>query len=499
MNTTVRKAFIFAAGRGVRVRPYTNFVPKPLFLIDGIPLVVRSIRQLKAAFLGLDKIYVLVNHHREQIKAVLENLETSPLIEFIEISDADLDTGLLGGYAAIAPLIEPEELFISVLSDEFYGGSDHSGFADFIKQHPNLSGVCAVKRFEYPDEYFKNYAVTLASDRQTIKRIVEKPADIQSEYFGLGLLVARGRLCHAVCAEINANERKDFFSLLGQTAQSQGVPLLSFEFKDDYVNINFATDIYQGQRLVRARRKHSVDVIIPAWNEADSIGYVVSDFARVCDNVIVVDNVSPDNTAEIARQAGATVISQPTKGYGDAIKTGLDSSEADILVVVEADGTFRAKDLGKLLTYLMDADAVIGSRTYWQYVEYGANMDHIQRFANMLFGMIITALWWNRKSRFTDVGCSYRAIWRTTYLAIEPRLRGKGPEFAPEFVIELLQTWHRVIEVPIPYHSRILGESKFSGSFLHLAKTAMKMLNLMLSRRAESWGNNLKYLLWRGR
>ena len=140
-------------------------------------------------------------------------------------------------------------------------------------------------------------------------------------------------------------------------------PIKGFEFKDTYVNINTPSDIYNCLRQIRKTKNPTIDVIIPAWNEAETISYVVKDFLPYSKSVIVMDNLSSDGTAEIARESGAVVYSEKLVGYGDAIKKGLDRAQSDILVIVEGDGTFRAKDLPKLLSYLNDSDAVIGSRT----------------------------------------------------------------------------------------------------------------------------------------
>ena len=69
------------------------------------------------------------------------------------------------------------------------------------------------------------------------------------------------------------------------------------------------------------------------------------------------------------------------------------------------------------------------------------------------------------------------------YEKIRPRLVGKGPEFAPEMMIEVLRMRRRVVEVPISYYARIGGDSKHSASFLQLARTALKMLRLILRKR----------------
>ena len=80
-----------------------------------------------------------------------------------------------------------------------------------------------------------------------------------------------------------------------------------------------------------------ISVIIPCYNEADSIGKVLK---RLPDNVeaIVIDNNSTDDTAKIARQFGAKVYQETTQGYGAAIKHGLKKAQGDILVVIDGDG-----------------------------------------------------------------------------------------------------------------------------------------------------------------
>jgi glycosyltransferase involved in cell wall biosynthesis len=182
-----------------------------------------------------------------------------------------------------------------------------------------------------------------------------------------------------------------------------------------------------------------VSIVIPAYNEAASIAHVVRDFLPRADEVVVMDNCSADGTGELARAAGAVVHSRQLRGYGDACRQGLDAATGDILVLVEADGTFRAKDLGKLLEFLKDADMVIGTRTTRQMIEQGANMDGILRWGNVAVGKLIEALWWRMEPRFTDVGCTYRAIWRDAHRKIRPTTRDDAA-FSPEMMIEIIRS-----------------------------------------------------------
>ncbi|MCX5667898.1 MAG: glycosyltransferase [Candidatus Omnitrophica bacterium] len=490
----IRKGFVMAAGRGVRFRSFSKIIPKSMLLVDGEPLIVRNARLLDAAF-GLDVLYVVVGYKGDMIRNSFNSIEgLNCRLEFIEIPDGRISRGLLTGYAAIVPYLEPDELFVSVLGDEYYEGVDHVHFAEFVQSSPGFSACCGVKRYVFPDEYFNNYSVDFQEKGTVVKRLIEKPSEISSPYFGLGIIAAKRQLVELAKESLDKSSHVNFIELINALPEQGLGPILGYEFHGGYVNINTRTDVFKLMRFQRESRwnNFAIDVIIPAWNEAESIAYVVKDFLPVCRQVIVMDNNSADGTARVAREAGAVVYSEPLCGYGDAIKKGLDRSNADIFIVTEADGTFRGEDAEKLLLYLKNADAVIGTRTYWQYVEYGANMPFFQRFGNMLFGTVITLLWWNRRSRFTDVGCTFRCIWRESYQKIADRLAGKGPEFSPEMIIELLNTWQRVIEIPVPYHARIMGQSKFSNGFIPSAKTALRMLSLIIFKRWKGWMENFK-------
>lgn len=484
-----------AAGKGLRFRSYSQIIPKSMLVIDEEALIERNIRLLDSAF-DLDALYCLVNKKSDMIRNCVNKMQgLKSRVEFIEIPDGEIPKGLLAGYAAIVPYLEPEEIFVCVLADEYYEGIDHENFSRFVQSCPEFCACCAIKQYVFPDEYFNNYSVDLGLDLE-VKQVREKPATISSKYFGLGLIAAKRELAELAKQNLDKESGIHFIELMNVLAKQGLGPIRAFEFNGGYVNINTRSDVFKLKRLLREKRwkEFSVDVIIPAWNEAESIGYVVKDFFSIARHVIVMDNNSLDQTAQIASQAGALVYSEPLSGYGDAIKKGLDRSDADILIITEADGTFRAEDTEKLLMYLKNADAVIGTRTYWQYIEYGANMPFLQRFGNMLFGSLITLLWWNRRSRFTDVGCTFRCLWRESYEKIADRLVGKGPEFSPEMIIELLNTWQRVIEIPVPYHARIMGKSKFSHSFGASAKTALRMLRMIIVKRWKEWLSNLKAL-----
>src|SRR5690606_7055823 len=165
--------------------------------------------------------------------------------------------------------------------------------------------------------------------------------------------------------------------------------------------------------------------------------------------------------------------------------------KGDILVLTEADGSFCGKDLEKLLVYLDDADMVMGTRTTRQMVEQGANMRFILRWGNVAMAKFLQLLWLRpSEPRFTDVGCTFRALHRSTFLAIEPHLRETGPAFSPEMMCAALNARRRVIEIPVTYRKRAGGESKHSASFAKLARTAFMMFKTICRKRfARSGGS----------
>lgn len=240
-------------------------------------------------------------------------------------------------------------------------------------------------------------------------------------------------------------------------------------------------------------RGKSVSLVIPAYNEAETIAQVVTEF-RQCphlDEIVVVDNNCTDATAGLAEAAGARVVRESKPGYGCALMAGMSHAKGDILVLTEADGSFCVKDLEKLLVYLDDADMVLGTRTTRQMLEQGANMRFALRWGNVAMAKFLQLLWIRpSEPRFTDVGCTYRALHRGTFHAIKDGLRERGPAFSPEMMCAALNARRRVIEIPITYRRRSGGESKHSASFRKVARTAFMMFKTICRKRFTSAGRH---------
>lgn len=201
-----------------------------------------------------------------------------------------------------------------------------------------------------------------------------------------------------------------------------------------------------------------IKVVIPARDEARSIGAVIIGLPTYIAEIIVVDNGSRDGTAAIAATAGAKVVKEPRRGYGRACKAGIKAAmPCDILLFLDGDAADDPSDAASILAPIIagDADLVIGSRLAGR-VERGA-MTPAQRWGGALAGILIRLFW---GQRVTDLG-PFRAI-RADALA---RLGMDDNDFGwtVEMQVRAAKSGLRMIERPVTYRRR-LGVSKISGT-----------------------------------
>lgn len=445
--------------------------------VAGKALLTRQLELVRDE-LGITKVYLVVGHFGEQIHAAYRDGEGMGL-EIHYLHDPDPQ----GGYGTALLVAEPhvQEPFVFLLGNECYVDSN---LRDLPRVDAPYVAVCGVLATTDPEILRKNHVVMIEGDR--ITGLIEQPGAPSSPHVGCGSYVfspAIYRFAHEA-APSSRSGRPELTDVLDRAARS-GADVKPFVVRGHYARVNTIEDRNAANYLLRSLHfeRHRVSLVVPTYNEAASIGAVLRDFKPHVWEMVVVDNCSADGTGDIARGFGATVISRPTRGFGDAVKQGLDTARGEILVMVEADGTFRAKDLGKLLEFLKDADMVVGTRTTRELIEQGANMDGLLRFANVIWGKIIEVLWWTVEPRYTDVGCTYRALWRDAYLRIRDSLVSDDAPFLPEMIIEMMRARRRVIEIPVNYYRRRAGESKYSANRWQSARTGMQMLRLILSRR----------------
>lgn len=208
-----------------------------------------------------------------------------------------------------------------------------------------------------------------------------------------------------------------------------------------------------------------VDVIIPAYNEEESIGLVVRDIPKdLVRDIIVCNNNSKDNTAKVAKKSGAIVVDQLRPGYGSACLKGMEyiaarpkSEQPDIIVFIDGDYSDYGEEMPDLIRPIVedDVELVIGSRALGD-MESGA-MQPQQIFGNWLATTLIRIFY---KYEFTDLG-PFRAIKYNRLLD----LKMADPDFGwtVEMQVKAAKMKMRCTEIPVRYRVRV-GISKISGT-----------------------------------
>jgi len=206
-----------------------------------------------------------------------------------------------------------------------------------------------------------------------------------------------------------------------------------------------------------------IDVIIPAYNEEDSIGYVIDDIPHeIVREVIICNNNSTDRTAEVAADRGATVIFASQKGYGSACLAGLNhigqkSEKPDIVVFLDGDYSDHPEEMYKLISPIVDdgMDMVIGSRALGT-LEKGS-MQPQQIFGNWLATSLIRLFY---SYTFSDLG-PFRSITYDALCKIDMQDEDFG--WTVEMQVKAAKLKLKCTEVAMSYRKRI-GVSKVSGT-----------------------------------
>ena len=214
-------------------------------------------------------------------------------------------------------------------------------------------------------------------------------------------------------------------------------------------------------------------VIIPAFNEARAIGRVIGDIpAGLVDEVVVVNNASTDETEKNARAAGATVLTEPNRGYGWACLRGIayaKTKQPDIIVFLDGDYSDHPDEMPRLVDPIRrgEADFVVGSRIRGD-AEPGAMLPQA-RIGNRL---ACTLMRWGWGADYTDLG-PFRAIRFRDLLALD--MQDKTFGWTIEMQIKAVRAGLRIREVPVSYRKRV-GVSKITGTVTGTIKASAKIL-----------------------
>jgi len=224
---------------------------------------------------------------------------------------------------------------------------------------------------------------------------------------------------------------------------------------------------------------HSITAIIPALNEEKAIEIVVRnlvalerDNQRVIDQVIVCDNGSTDNTANVATYAGAKVVRQDIPGYGIACLTAMEHlPDCDIVLFVDGDDSCFIEQTIALIDGIVSGDDLaIGSRTLG-HIEKGA-LTQPQLFGNWLSSHLITLFW---RQKITDLG-PFRAMRSDSLRAIE--MNDKAFGWTVEMQVKAIICGMQVNEYSVDSKVRI-GESKISGTLSGSIKAGIGILSMI--------------------
>lgn len=226
-------------------------------------------------------------------------------------------------------------------------------------------------------------------------------------------------------------------------------------------------------------KKQKISVVIPVYNEEESIAKVIDDIPKpLVYQIIVVDNGSTDNSGNIATEHGAKVLIEPRKGYGAACMQGIaylkEKSILDILVFLDGDYSDDPKDMTMLIDKINDGfDFVLGSRILG-IEEYDSEMSSHSILGNKLAAFFLN---WLFKGCYTDLG-PFRAIKFDKLLQLNMTDPNYG--WTMEMQIKALRHKLSIAEIPVHYRKRYGGVSKVTGTLSGSIKAFLKITYIVI-------------------
>ncbi len=251
--------------------------------------------------------------------------------------------------------------------------------------------------------------------------------------------------------------------------------------------------------MAESSQKHLVSVIIPARDEARSIGSLIfkgnESLSAYNHEIIVVDDGSVDGTGETARMSGAIVLSQKRLGKGSAMKNGVQHASGDIIVFIDGDGAHDPKDIPRLITPLLEGetDFVIGSRALPGMKPTAAPL--IRKLCNNLASFIISAIisfllplasffkYSMKWTRITDCTSGFRAAKKQSWQKLN--LVSQGFEIEAEMIYEAARHKFIIAEVPISCNWST------NGSHLSIISDGLKTAKLLAGKLASDMKGRL--------
>lgn len=234
---------------------------------------------------------------------------------------------------------------------------------------------------------------------------------------------------------------------------------------------------------------HLISVVIPAWNEAETVAELLSRIRAVLEpraraiEILVVVPSREDPTAAVAEAGGARVLVQGSPGYGGALREGLRAAAGDYVITMDADLSHPPETIADLMARRESAEVVVASR----YVAGGsAQMPSgralLSRILNTVFRRALSV-------PVRDLSSGYRIYQRKVLREVE--LQSENFDVLEEILVQIYTLGWNVVEIPFDYRFRIAGKSHasvvgFAPHFLRTLSRLWKMRNTFASADYES-------------
>jgi dTDP-glucose pyrophosphorylase len=469
-----------AAGKGTRAYPYTKKTPKSMLEINGEPNLLRNIVLMRDE-LNISKIYIVVGHQGDVIRERMG--DGSGLgVHITYIQNDCIEKGL--AYSILLGRKHIKDYFVVILSDECYVDSNHNEILSL--DYRSFPATISIMEVDNKELIKRNYSVEMQDGK--VLRLLEKPTETRNNILGCGTFVFHPRVFQAIEDAFNSTEggAVDLITVLnGLCARGENVG--AFQLQGRYVNINDRDSLQLAKYYVRDQQFDGCVTTLLIYSEGNEkdIGFTINQY-RKSGHIDLIYVLLPHECAveDEVRDCGVEIIKCPPgiDDYGEKITYGLERVPGDIFILTEADYSFSYRDLSKLMVYIKEADMVIGTRTTRQLIRQRSHMRGIVRMANIMLAKLMELLCWKHECRFTDVGCTFRAVWESTFRKIRVNLVTPGPEFSVEMILEILRARDRIIEIPVNYYGKSYSlYRKYQNIY-----TFFKMLYVICQRSLKS-------------
>lgn len=246
----MRTAVILAGGRGVRLYPSTEEVPKPMLNVGGMPLLERVIGLVREAGIGV--VHMIVGYRQELIRGYFEDGQRHGLsIRYLENPYIGIKekSGLSDALLLMEKYID--EPFLTILGDEVYVRGRHRAMVERFDSSPECEAMIGVFSAADPAAIRKNYSVYVRPDG-AVHALVEKPEKVDGALLGCGTYLFRPSVFDALRrTELSPRSgRRELADTLRLMADS-GKRVSAFEICENYLNINYQEDLRTAEEMLK--------------------------------------------------------------------------------------------------------------------------------------------------------------------------------------------------------------------------------------------------------